>query len=97
MVEAGDDLRPILDSWAYEEGRTIRRVLTPNGREVLQVRLPLGIEQYELHGRPDGKRPEGSESWLHHYREIAESMPHEFELDEEAFDRLREESLLYYS
>jgi len=37
-----------------------------DGREVMQVRLPLGIEQYELDGRPDGKRPHHTASLLDH-------------------------------
>ena len=45
-----------------------------NGREVLQVRTPLGIEQYETEGRPDGARPHGMESSLeHHLRRLEEA------------------------
>ncbi|MEM7235552.1 MAG: UvrB/UvrC motif-containing protein [Planctomycetota bacterium] len=96
MKSPADDLRPLLDSWSYEEGKNIRRVKTPEGREVLQVRLPLGIEQYELDGRPDGRRPDESESWYHVYRDRADETPWDFTLDEESFERLREECMLYY-
>ncbi|MBN1441216.1 MAG: UvrB/UvrC motif-containing protein [Planctomycetes bacterium] len=91
-----EDLSPLLESWKYEEGNNIRRIQTPEGREVIQVRLPLGIEQYEVRGRPDGSRPAQCESWLERYEQEAARAPWEFRLDEEAFENLRQESLLYY-
>lgn len=63
---------------------------------MLQVRLRLGMEQYEIHGRPDGLLPEGAESWFHVYRDLASASPWDFSLDESAFDRLRDECMLYY-
>lgn len=65
--DAGIDLSPLLKAWEYDEARSVRRLRADDGREVIQVRLPLGIEQYELSGRPDGKRPRQTESWLHFY------------------------------
>jgi len=35
-----------------------------DGRPIMQVRTPLGIEQYELDGRPDGRHPHDMESVL---------------------------------
>ena len=93
------DLAPILSSWAYEEGKTVRRVKAVGGREVLQVRLPLGLEQYEIDGRPDGKRPMDHESWLHYYWAQAKSRKPDagaLSLSDEDFARLQEEGLLYY-
>lgn len=68
--EAGarkSDLTELLREWQYDPADPVRRVRTEDGREVIQVRLPLGIEQYEIHGRPDGYRPEGYDSWLDYY------------------------------
>jgi len=96
MKDSRSDLRDILDTWKYEEGNNIRRIATPEGREVLQVRLPLGVEQYELDGRPDGLRPSEAESWYHHYRRQARETPWNFSLDEDSLDRLRQECMLYY-
>ncbi|MCZ6795060.1 MAG: UvrB/UvrC motif-containing protein [Planctomycetota bacterium] len=96
MKESSPDIRSLLESWSYEEGKTVRRVTTKEGREVIQVRLPLGIEQYEIDGRPDGRRPAERESWYHHYLDQAEQSPWEFRLDEDYFDRLRHECMLYY-
>jgi hypothetical protein len=59
-----DDLSHILRSWEYNPDNSIRIITADDGREVLQVRQPLGVEQYELDGRPDGARPEGEETYL---------------------------------
>ena len=96
MKETSPDIRLILESWKYEEGKNARRISTPEGREVLQVRLPLGIEQYEIDGRPDGLRPEKQESWYHHYLGESEKAPWDFSLDDGSFDHLRQECMLYY-
>lgn len=53
------DLTEILAEWPYDEDQNVRIVVADDGRSVLQVRLPLGIEQYELTGRPDGREPGG--------------------------------------
>src|ERR1044071_7947705 len=58
------DLKQILASWPYDPENDSRVVRVSKGREVLQVRTPLGLEQYELDGRPDGVRPHLRESVL---------------------------------
>ena len=96
MEDKEFDLSKILERWRYGDGEHVRRVTNHLGEEVLQVRLPLGIEQYELHGRPDGVRPKGKESWFHHYSTRIEKQPWDIELTEEDFQKLKEECLLYY-
>jgi hypothetical protein len=61
------DLRKILKSWPYDPENDARIVRGDDAREILQVRTPLGIEQYELDGRPDGLRPHGMDSALDYY------------------------------
>jgi hypothetical protein len=58
------DLKQILAAWPYDPENDARVVRVGNGREVLQVRTPIGLEQYELDGRPDGVRPHLRESVL---------------------------------
>src|SRR6516165_375595 len=58
------DLRKLLLDWPHDPENDARIVRVEGGREVLQVRTPLGIEQLELDGRPDGARPHGMESAL---------------------------------
>ena len=90
------DISKLLEAWKYGDGDHVRRVTRADGDEVLQVRLPLGIEQYEMNGRPDGLRPEGEESWFRHYSNQAENNPWNIELEEGDFQNLKDECLLYY-
>jgi hypothetical protein len=96
---AAQDLTALLAGWAYDETKPVRRIKAKDGREVLQVRLPLGLEQYEIDGRPDGKRPMSYESWFHYYCHQARAScrdERELGLSEGDFSRLQQEGLLYY-
>jgi hypothetical protein len=95
------DLRRILKSWPYDPEKETRIVPGEDGRSVLQVRTPLGIEQYELDGRPDGARPYGRESALEHYLERLEQAKAagreaEFDLGPRECGELFSEGTLYY-
>jgi hypothetical protein len=59
------DLTDFLSAWPMEPGRVNARTLIGrDGRPKVQVRIELGVIQMEMHGRPDGQRPEGYESLL---------------------------------
>jgi len=91
------DISEVLKEWPYDPERNVRRVRTPDGREWIQVRLPLGIEQYELDGRPDGRRPQRRESWLDYYLQRLKDLPEsERRLDPTDCARLIDEGTLYY-
>jgi len=60
-----EDLSNILNAWPYEQGKlNVRTIEGVDGREILQLRLELGIIQMELHGRPDGIKQNGYPSLL---------------------------------
>jgi hypothetical protein len=63
------DLRELLNEWPYDPEKDARLVRGDDGRELLQVRTPLGIEQYEVNGRPDGLRPHDKETAFEYYWE----------------------------
>jgi len=94
------DISPILQEWPFEPERTLRVIMTPDGRRVMQVRLPLGIEQYELDGRPDGLRAGGMDTALAEFEERLARHVGEgdgaFSMSHEDFSRLQAESLLFY-
>ena len=95
------DIRAILNEWPYEPDQNIRMVRFSDGRSLLQVRLPMGLEQYEVKGRPDGKRPFDAESALVFQETRLEKAKEEgtdasFRLDHAACEELYEESTLYY-
>jgi len=97
------DLRGILQSWPYDPDNDARLSRGEDGRAILQVRTPLGIEQYELDGRPDGVRPHGLESALHYYRRKLEQATAKargeelkFQLGPRECNELFNEGTLYY-
>jgi len=95
------DLRDILSAWPYDEEANVRMGEGENGRKILQVRTPMGIEQYELEGRPDGQRPFGCGSLLDYHRQRWEEAravggEEEFTLDEDECAGLFQEGTLFY-
>jgi hypothetical protein len=95
------DLRDLLDAWPYDEDGNVRMTRGEDGREILQVRTPMGIEQYELEERPDGQRPFGCNSLLDYQRQRLEEAravggDDEFTLDEDDCAGLFQEGTLFY-
>lgn len=96
------DLSSFLASWPYDPEDTTRIVEAADGRRVMQVRLPLGIEQYELDGRPDGTRPFGRETVLDEIEHrLGEFVAHfgsdgEFVLEKDSTALLQSEGVLFY-
>jgi hypothetical protein len=100
MSDSGD-IRKVLQSWPYDPDKDARLTQGDDGREILQVRTPVGIEQYELDGRPDGARPHGKESALEFYMERleksqAQGKQGEFKLGKRECNELFSEGTLYY-
>jgi hypothetical protein len=97
------DITDLLKQWDYDPDNTIRIQKLRDGREVLQLRQPFGIEQYELVGRPDGKRPFNKGSILEEFLDRIErykkahSTDEGFKLKHEDFVLLQSEGMLYYS
>jgi hypothetical protein len=55
------DIDEALRNWDYKSGVVqARLVRAGDGREVLQMRVDLGVLQMETSGRPDGTRPHNS-------------------------------------
>ncbi len=97
-----NDLSNIFDEWEYDPEDTMRIITASDGRRVLQVRLPLGIEQYELDGRPDGNNLFGKETVLAEYEGRLErhvetkGSEKGFFLDHEDSLLLQNEGVLFY-
>ncbi|MCG3150144.1 MAG: hypothetical protein PCFJNLEI_03622 [Verrucomicrobiae bacterium] len=95
------DIRELLREWPYDPEKSIRVIAGDDGREVLQVRTPVGIEQFELEGRPDGLRPHNKESAFDFYlsrlaRVKAAGEETAFHLNHTECVELFEEGVLYY-
>lgn len=95
------DLRKTLESWPYDPENDTRLTKGDDGREILQVRTPMGLEQYELDGRPDGARPHEQESALEYYsQKLAQARAaghaEQFQLGPAECSELFNEGTLYY-
>jgi len=96
------DISDLLREWEFDADNQIRIVQADDGRQVLQVRQPLGIEQYELDGRPDGRKPYDRDTVLDEFQARLESYrvshgtEEGFSLSHEDFDALQAEGVLFY-
>jgi hypothetical protein len=101
------DIDFIFREWPYQPGVvSARLVRARDGREVLQMRIEMGLLQMETTGRPDGERPGGAETYLEFLkREMAgasqtatggEKEPEPVVLSEEQCFEIDREFLQYY-
>jgi hypothetical protein len=94
-------LRSFLESWPYDSENNVRVARGADGREIILVRQPMGLEQYEVDGRPDGQRVHGMESFFdfHHARLDAAKQTNTangFDLSAEDCAELFHEGISYY-
>jgi len=92
------DISALLQSWPHDgehAENNFRRLTAKNGRSIIQVREPLGIQQLDYDGRPDGQRPHGKTTWLEYYEERSEADPL-FTLSHEDCLQLMQEGILFY-
>lgn len=59
------DIDDLLADWPYEPGEIMARLVkAADGRELLQMRIDLGVLQMEVAHRPDGAKPNGAETYF---------------------------------
>lgn len=87
----------ILKDWNYEPGEVAARVVRgADGRDVLQMRIDMGLLQLEVDGRPDGSRPGGAETYFDYLLALAVHDGEEFSLSEEQCNEADREFVQYY-
>jgi len=87
----------LLTDWPYDpDSVSVRLVKGDDGREVIQMRLDMGVLQLETIGRPDGARPHGNETFFDYL--LAESIAGgaEFEFTEEQCGEADREFVQFY-
>ena len=91
------DIDRILNEWPYEPGEVMaRRVKASDGREVLQMRVEMGVLQLEVSRRPDGTRPGGAETYFDYLLAEALHEGREFELSEDQCAEADREFVQFY-
>jgi hypothetical protein len=91
------DIDRLLRHWAFVPGRpVVRRVAGSDGREVLQMRVDMGLLQLEVSGRPDGERPQGFATYYDYLVAAAFDEGPQFELTEERRVEIDREFYQFY-
>jgi hypothetical protein len=76
MPARRQDIDRLLSSWPYRPGEVLARVVkSADGREVLQMRIDMGVLQLEMENRPDGTRPHGADTYFAYLRAQCEDDP----------------------
>src|SRR6185369_10594381 len=91
------DIDRILQEWAYEPGEiSARLVRAADGREVLQMRVEMGVLQLEAAGRPDGQHPHGAKSYFEYLAKVAQKSGESFRLNSDQCAEADREFMQFY-
>lgn len=94
------DIDHVLRGWDFKPGIVqARMVQARDGRQLIQMRVDLGVLQLETQGRPDGAQPHGHDTYLRYLREQAQLAKREgkrFTLSEEQCQEADREFLQFY-
>lgn len=94
------DIDFVLGGWEYKPGVVQARLVEAHDhRQVIQMRVDLGLLQLETEGRPDGTRPHGHATYYEYLRErarLAQKAGRTFVLDEQESQDADQEFLQYY-
>jgi hypothetical protein len=94
------DIDFVLEGWDYKPAMVqARLVQARGGRQVIQMRVDLGILQIETNAKPDGSRPHGHTTYLSYLQEQARVSPKTggpLVLSEEQCQEADREFLQYY-
>jgi hypothetical protein len=87
----------ILRTWAYEpETLSVRIVQGSDGRDVLQMRIDMGVLQLEMEGRPDGARPGGCDTYYDNLLQLSLPEGDKFVMSESQCDDVDREFVQFY-
>jgi hypothetical protein len=96
-MSSDHDLDNILRGWPFRPGViSTRLVRAGDGRQVLQMRIEMGVLQMEMVGRPDGERPDDKATYLDLVKREALAEGDAFVLSPAQCVELDRESLQYY-
>lgn len=87
----------ILSDWPYDpDAVSVRLVDGEDGRELIQMRIEMGLLQLETTGRPDGEKPEGASSYYEYLKELYGNDDGTYELTVEECAECDREFVQYY-
>ena len=87
----------LLSNWPYEvDALGVRRVTCADDREVLQMRVDMGVLQLELEGRPDGTSPDGFVTFYDYLLGESQRYGDEMVLDDDQCNEVDREFIQFY-
>lgn len=96
MDSEQNNIDPILKRWAFDPQSVSVRLLQLADREVIQLRIDLGLLQLEVSDRPDGWRPGGEATYLQLMQKKASAQVDGFSLNDEECGEIDREFVQYY-
>jgi hypothetical protein len=91
------DIDSLLKQWTFQPGEVNARLIKARtGREVLQMRVDMGVLQMETDLRPDGQRPNGAETYYDYLVGEAIREGDSFRLSKEQCAEADREFVQYY-
>jgi hypothetical protein len=90
------DIAQLLEDWEFEPGTIGVRLVSLANRDVIQMRVEMGVLQMETGDRPDGQRPSGMATYLDFL--IAEKVAHgaDWKLSGEHYAEVDREFMQFY-
>lgn len=87
----------ILNEWPYEPSSvSVRIVKGADERELIQMRIEMGILQLEVEGRPDGERPDGFPTFFDYLQNEASNVEEMSMTDDQCSETDREFVQFYH-
>jgi len=97
MSKRPQNLDHLLSDWAFSPGQIlVRQIQGEDGRDLLQMRIDMGILQMETNGRPDGVLPEGFDTYYDYLVSLAFAEGESFQLDDARCTQIDREFYQYY-
>ena len=95
-MSSSKGLDDVLRDWEFDPDMlSVRLVKASDGRDVIQMRIELGILQMETQGRPDGMRYRNSPTFLDYTLDMEKRDP-DFMMDEDDCFEADREFMQYY-
>lgn len=95
-MSKSEDIDHILNSWTFDPiGNNVRKINLEQ-RDVLQMRVDMGLLQLEVSGRPDGTQPNGATTYLEFLRSEEVRLGDELVLNEEQCIEVDREFVQFY-
>ena len=97
MGDERQDIDFVLRQWPFQPGVIAARLIRGgDGRELIQMRVEMGLLQMETSGRPDGEHPGGVDTCLDWLRELGRVQGKAFALNEEQCMEIDREFAQFY-